>query len=164
MRNLDKKKHRKKRRKENKILVVLILSIILILGGISIYIINAYKENTEDNTNKNVTESVSVTLPWENGGKSPAEYSLEEFEKLTNIQQELFYEWFDSKEDFEQWMSNAEKRDEAEIVVVPWEGDGKKPSEYTMEEFEKLSDIQQELFFEWFDSTEEFQMWYDAND
>ena len=44
----------------------------------------------------------------------------------------------------------------------PWEEDGaKQPSDYTWEEFNELSPEQQEIFFESFESVEDFDMWMD---
>jgi hypothetical protein len=41
----------------------------------------------------------------------------------------------------------------------PWENGGKKPSEYTWEEFNALDGLQQEFFFLWFDSADAFEVW-----
>ena len=99
----------------------------------------------------------AVGVPWENGGKQPNEYTWEEFEALSAEYQEVFFEWFDSPEAFAAWQEQAQR--EGGAVGVPWENGGKQPNEYTWEEFEALSAEYQEMFFEWFDSPDDFQEW-----
>ncbi len=45
----------------------------------------------------------SLEIPWEQGGKQPADYTWKEFSKLNGPQQELFVESFESAEEFEKW-------------------------------------------------------------
>ena len=49
-------------------------------------------------------------MPWENGGKQPSEYTWAEFERLTDAQQMAFQNWFDSVEDFEEWIDSVSGR------------------------------------------------------
>ncbi len=51
-----------------------------------------------------------VEIPWENGGKKPEKYTIEEFEALSGPQQEAFAESFDSVDAFEQWEAEASKK------------------------------------------------------
>lgn len=158
MENLNKKKNIKSKKKV--LWVISVFVIILIIEIISVHVIREHGGNA---ISESSPDSGKINLPWENGEKKPVEYTLEEFEKLTDVQQELFFEWFDSKDDFEQWMNDAKKQNETKEIVIPWECGEKKPSVYTMKEFEELTDVQQELFFEWFDSVEEFEKWYNDN-
>lgn len=84
-------------------------------------------------------------LPWENGGKKPNRYTYAEFEALTEEQQVAFMEWF-TGDGFDRWLSG----EIAEDSDLPWEDGGKKPDEYTLEEFESLSEDEQIAFMDWF--------------
>ena len=42
---------------------------------------------------------------------------------------------------------------------LPWEKGGKRPDEYTLEEYEALSAFEQDAFFESFDSVDDFDRW-----
>ena len=101
---------------------------------------------------------VKVDVPWENGGKKPSEYTWEEFEALTEGQQIKFQKSFKNFKDFEKWM------EEAQIVEidVPWESGGKKPSEYTWEEFEALTADQQMAFQNSFKTSDDFEKWMET--
>lgn len=93
--------------------------------------------------------------PWENGGKQPNEYTMEEYETLTGAQQMAFYNWFGSAAAFDAWLEAAQfpKSDH------PWENGGKLPNEYTWEEFEALTGAQQIAFQNWFKSDKDFVAW-----
>lgn len=99
-------------------------------------------------------------LPWETeGNKQPNQYSWNEFLKLTSSQQEAFFEWFDDSKKFIDWQLNAQYNQE----ILPWETEGnKQPNEYTWQEFESLTDIQQEKFFEWFENSDDFNDWMNS--
>lgn len=103
------------------------------------------------------TEPTPV-YPWENGGKKPSNYTLGEFNSLSEGEKEAFFEWFASPEAFEAWMEKAIEA-ETDESIYPWENGGKQPSEYTMEEFDALSGTLQEAFFEWFDTPLAFENW-----
>ena len=96
--------------------------------------------------------------PWENGGKLPSEYTLEEYEALTGAQQMAFHRWFEDDAAFDAWMENAQ----TEKTDNPWENGGKQPNEYTMEEYEALTEAQQMAFFNWFENVEAFDAWLQA--
>ena len=103
--------------------------------------------------------------PWDNGGKLPTEYTWEEFCALGDAEQEAFYEWFYTPEAFEAWMMSVKDDQEQEpngVGEYPWDNGGKLPTEYTWEEFCALSDVEQEAFFEWFDSPEMFEVWMNS--
>ncbi len=106
--------------------------------------------------NENTSSSTELYLPWENGGKQPSEYTWEEFEALEGGQQIAFQNSFESFEEFDKWMQEAQFGTEKN----PWDEKGaKQPSEYTWEEFEALSAAQQMMFQNSFESFEEFDKW-----
>ena len=53
------------------------------------------------------TEAVPETDHWDKTGKQPNEYTLEEYQALSPEEQDLFYLWFDSRDEFEMWLSEA---------------------------------------------------------
>jgi hypothetical protein len=106
------------------------------------------------------TQNDSTKLPWENGGKQPSEYTLEEFEALTDYQKKAFVDSFGSEAAFERWLSQAQEP-ENDDEQLPWENGGKQPSEYTLEEFEALTDYQKKAFVDSFGSEAAFERWYE---
>ncbi len=99
-------------------------------------------------------------IPWNHGGKNPDRYSLKEFNALSPELQEMFFEWFDSEDGFNAWKEIADFEDK--YGEIPWEHGGKKPDRYTLAEFNALSPELQEMFFEWFESDEDFDAWMDS--
>lgn len=97
-----------------------------------------------------------AVMPWEREGRLPEEYSWKEYEALTDMQRERFVESFTEPEKFLSWMTEVQR-----MVGVPWEAGGKVPEEYSREEFEALSGVQKEAFFESFATPEDFIQWYD---
>ncbi len=97
-----------------------------------------------------------ISVPWENGGKQPSDYTWEEFEALTADQQMVFQNSFGKIEDFEKWMEKAQGTAEIE---TPWENGGKNPKDYTWEEFEALTAEQQMAFQSSFEKSEDFEKW-----
>lgn len=105
-----------------------------------------------------------IMKPWENGGKAIEEYTWEEFERLSGVQQEAFFEAFESVEAFESWMNHVRPNEILPVedtapIEKPWENGGKAVEEYTWKEFEELNGAQQEAFFEVFESAEAFDSW-----
>ena len=105
---------------------------------------------------KKVQTEEKKDVPWENGGKKPKNYTWEEFESLPPEQQIIFQNSFKKTEDFEKWMVKAQEELESE---KPWENGGKKPKDYTWEEFEALTAEQQMAFQNSFKSQEKFDEW-----
>ena len=110
---------------------------------------------TNANDNVATVDETAKSVPWENGGKQPSEYTWEEFQALSGAEQEVFIESFQSAEAFEEWSNNAISA----VNKFPWENGGKQPSEYTWEEFQALSGVEQEAFVESFSSTDAFEKW-----
>lgn len=106
-------------------------------------------------------EAPSVNLVWDEQGKRPDEYTWAEYEALSHEKQDAFYLWFDSKDAFEAWMSEA-KPAETEPADPSWNIPGKKPKDYTWEEYQKLSPEQQDAFYNWFASMSAFEAWMDS--
>lgn len=107
-------------------------------------------------------DSVETDMPWENGGKQPADYTWAEFEALTAAEQMAFQNSFGSIEAFDAWLQKAQA-DESEKIDLPWENGGKQPVEYTWAEFEALTGEQQIAFQKSFGSIDDFDKWLTAN-
>ena len=113
------------------------------------------KEKQTDSTEVHTPE---IVYPWEQGGKTPDQYTWEEYEKLTSQQAEAFRNWFGSAEAFETWKNGVQDREEGQ-PFLPWEQGGKTPDQYTWEEYEKLTSQQAEAFYDWFESADVFEAW-----
>lgn len=104
--------------------------------------------------------------PWEVEKKQPADYTWEEYQKLDEAVKDAFFESFETAESFEQWLDRVKPDipeetppSEEAVTQLPWESGGKKPEDYTWEEFEELTPEQQEEFFLSFSSAEAFEDW-----
>ena len=102
--------------------------------------------------------------PWEfAGAKQPVEYTWEEFLELPAEQQIGFQNAFASNAAFEAWMDQVfptEPEETTEPVVYPWEqAGGKKPGDYTWEEYQALSGEEQIAFQKAFSSDAAFTAW-----
>lgn len=104
-----------------------------------------------------VEEKEGDLLPWENGGKKPEEYTWAEYEALTVYQKEAFFDSFGSSVEFDAWMSRV--TGSSVIEPMPWEDGGKQPKEYTWAEYEVLTTLQKEAFFDSFENDEAFDDW-----
>lgn len=102
-----------------------------------------------------------LELPWENGGKQPSEYTWAEFEALSGELQMAFQNSFESDNDFDVWMQEAQHREQMEGVELPWENGGKQPEDYTWAEFEALTAEEQMMFQNSFESLDAFEEWMD---
>lgn len=89
------------------------------------------------------------------GGNSSKKYTWKQFEAMSPEKQMEFQNSFKNSEEFEKWMEEAQK----EQISVPWGKGGKKPSEYTWEEFEALTAEQQMMFQNSFNKPEDFENW-----
>jgi len=102
-------------------------------------------------------EETSMVLPWEDGGKSPEEYTWAEFEALNPVLQIKFQSAFEEEDGFEKWMESATE----EKLEMPWENGGKRPEEYTWAEFEALSPALQIQFQTAFEEQDGFDKWFE---
>ena len=114
-----------------------------------------FTDNEFEEWMEKAKSSVRGKLPWKEDDKNPNEYTWEEFEKLTDEEKVLFSQEFEGNE-FEEWMSKAEGTNSIE---VPWKDGEKKPNEYTLKEFKKLTAEQQMVFADWFESEDKFNDW-----
>ena len=113
---------------------------------------------------KNSVKPDEPTVPilqWNKPGKLPSEYTWEEYQALKPEEQEAFYGWFGSVSAFEMWMDRA-KPQETVPPVMGWNKPGKKPNEYTWEEYQALSPEEKDAFYSWFDSMEAFESWMNS--
>ena len=99
-------------------------------------------------------------MPWnEAGAKLPDSYTIEEYRKLSDTQKEAFSQYLNEVgTGFDQWYAAAVEAETA----CPWDEVGaKQPNEYTMEEFEALTEAQKELFSLWLNENGySFQSWF----
>ncbi len=105
-------------------------------------------------------EEIPKTTPWDAAGaKKPDKYTWKEYEALPSNLKEAFFMWFDSAEEYDEWMTKA-KGEEAPQKIAPWEKQGaKKPDKYTWDEFNRLDAEWLMPFQNWFGSTEKFDEW-----
>ena len=107
-----------------------------------------------------VTASETEKMPWEKGGKQPENYTWAEYEALTALQKETFFDSFESAEAFDKWMNRVTA---SETEKMPWEKGGKQPKNYTWAEYEVLTALQKEAFFDSFEDVSDFEAWLTAN-
>lgn len=112
-------------------------------------------------------------LPWEpEEGRDPFDYTLEEYNRLSDEQKEIFRDSFANPSQYDLWLVKVGLRepdgsetfvpeeDDSGIVVIPWDVEGAKPhSSYTKEDYDKLSAQMQELFLMFFPSPEAREAW-----
>ena len=106
----------------------------------------------------NPVSVVTEVSKWNKAGKEPKDYTWEEYEALSGEDQERFYQWFGSKAAFENWVASAKPK-ETVAPIGQWDKAGKPPREYTWEEYEALSDVDQEKFDQWFGTRANFEAW-----
>ena len=98
---------------------------------------------------------------WDKPGKKPNQYTWEEYQALTYEEQHAFYLWFGSEEAFEAWAESVKPAEEKEPEPT-WDKPGKKPNEYTWEEYQALTPQEQDAFYLWFGSMADFEAWMDS--
>ncbi len=106
-------------------------------------------------------ESTPPEIKWNKPGKTPDQYTWEEYQVLDAEDRDAFYLWFASEEAFEAWMQSV-KPAETETPQVRWDKPGKEPDAYTWNEYLALSAQEQEAFYLWFASTKDFEAWMTA--
>lgn len=100
----------------------------------------------------------SNPMPWDKPGvKQPDDYTWEEYNALTGVQQVAFKRYLGG-DGYEAWLDRVQTQQE----TFPWEVIGaKQPQEYTWEEFISLTQAQQVEFREYLGENE-FMDWADA--
>ena len=105
--------------------------------------------------------------------KLPQSYTWEEFEALPPEEQLVFPDRFESMDDVNNWLNNAQGNtvpgtmgaetigtEIVETVPVPtFDFGDKAPEDYTWEDYQKLTPDEQMLFPDAFDSMEDFNSW-----
>lgn len=102
-------------------------------------------------------------LPWEEGGKTPDEYSLDEYLRLSEERQLAFREYFGSDDAFYAWMESQIGEDEPDINEDNQFG-GMSLDDFTMDDYFDMDPVDQALFKEqFFDGDDEALMeWIDS--
>lgn len=96
---------------------------------------------------------------WTTPGKTPKEYTWEEYQALSPEEQDAFYLWFDSMDAFEVWMEAAKPKET--VPTASCNKSGKTPDEYSFDEYQTLTPEEQDLFYQWFPSKDAFEAWLD---
>lgn len=107
------------------------------------------------------SEETEPTPTWNKPGKTPDEYTWEEYQKLDKKDQDAFFLWFGSADQFEKWVESV-KPEETTAPLPGWNKPGKKPNEYTWEEYQRLSLQEQDAFYLWFGSVDRFEQWMNS--
>ena len=95
----------------------------------------------------NKVQEKPAANPWDvPGAKQPADYTWAEFNALTEAQQMAFQNKLGDK-GFETWLNKVQKEPTADPAANPWDAPGaKQPTDYTMAEFNALTEAQQMAF------------------
>ena len=107
------------------------------------------------------SEETEPTPTWNKPGKTPDEYTWEEYQKLDKKDQDAFSLWFGAADQFEKWVESV-KPEETTEPLPSWNKPGKPPNEYTWEEYQMLSLQEQDAFYLWFGSVDRFEQWRDS--
>ncbi|MBR5310949.1 MAG: hypothetical protein IKU42_07485 [Oscillospiraceae bacterium] len=98
---------------------------------------------------------IAALLIYFGGGETTKIYTWEKFEALSPEEQMEFKNSFRNEKAFEKWLDEVQSTD----IYLPWENGGKKPKDYTWEEFEALTAEQQIAFQNSFKKFEKFEKW-----
>lgn len=106
------------------------------------------------------TPIIDEDMPWEDGGKQPEDYTLEEYLELNDDQKIAFRLTFESEEDFEDWLiRNMEEPDLDEDDLFA----GMELEDFTLEDYIQLDSVDATAFRDkYFNSDEEFLDWMDS--
>ena len=96
------------------------------------------------------------------GDKSIWDFTWTEFENMSVEEQMAFQYTFESPEDFDRWLQEAQGNT-GSFGELPWERDGRRPEDYTWAEFEALSPEHQIIFQSSFATEDGFEQWLMAN-
>lgn len=112
-----------------------------------------------DSNTPSTVEETALKLPWENGGKSPEEYTYSEFLTLSTDEQSAFANTFTNADAFTAWQKIAAESDNS--LQLPWKNGGKQPAEYSWDEFLALTATEKDLFPLAFPTTNDYHQWLD---
>lgn len=99
-------------------------------------------------------EANKVEVPWENGGKQPKDYTLEEFEALIQEQKKAFVNSFRNEDAYAAWLEKAQggsKEPEQPLDKVP--------EDYTWEEYMQMTEAEKEVFIGSFRNEAAYEAW-----
>ncbi len=119
--------------------------------------IQSVTEESHETTTAATSEpdAQSVECPWnEPGAKQISDYTWDEYQALTDVQREVFFESFESPEEYDLWLRKAQGSD-----LYPWEEEGRNVSDYSWEEYEALSEEEKGLFQMCFEDIMAFDNW-----
>lgn len=138
-----------------KILWILLGLIILLCVGLQLAMNNETRQANKNPAES--TEAILLAIDWVQEKKKPYEYSWEEYQALSLENKDRFFAWFGSKDAFEAWMESV-KPVETMVPDFKWKK-AKNPDTFTWEEYQNLNAQEQEAFYLWFASVEEFEAW-----
>lgn len=105
------------------------------------------------------TTTPAVTTPGA-GGKAPQDYTWEEYTALPIEEQATFPDLFESMDAFYAWMDKAQKEAQDPGFDTDIDLNGKKPEDFTWDDYMALTIEQQMLFPDLFESMDAFNAWY----
>ena len=160
--------YKKQEKKPGKQILIALMLIVLVISSV---LAGCGAKKTADNENvapentvqeETVATEPAVTevillMPWEEvGAKQPAEYTWEEYEALTGLQQKAFRDYLDKE--YSKWLDGIR----AHANVKPWgEPGAKQPDEYTWDEFTALTPAQQ-MAFQQYLGLDAFSAWMNS--
>ena len=112
------------------------------------------------------TNQEPADLPF-NEVKNPQKITWEQYQQLSPEEQAYFPDNFENMDEYNAWYEknnpNDQKSDidQTEVKIPIIDLQGKSPLEWTWEEYQELSPEEQAYFPDYFESFEEYQLWYD---
>lgn len=108
--------------------------------------------------NKN-SEIEAFTLDLE--GKQPEEFTLEDYQELTAEEKEIFPDYFESLDKYNEWYESIQTYEEwDDLFTIDLKG--KQPEEFTWEDYQELTVEEKEVFPDYFESYDAYQKWYES--
>ena len=123
------------------------------------------------NKAQNIQTTPAVTTPPQattppastpnTGSKAPQDYTWEEYNALPLEEQATFPDRFPSMDDFRAWMEKAQQEAENPGLDIEINLNGKRPEDFTWDDYMALTVEQQMIFPDYFDSMDAFNAWYE---
>lgn len=88
-------------------------------------------------------------------------YTLDEYQELTPNEKALIPDLFDNEEQYDDWYDSLKKNAEKKYHIDALEKGDKKAEDYTWEDYQNLSSDEKMLFPDYFDTFEDYQLWYE---
>lgn len=125
---------------------------LIIIGRIVLF-------GTNENVKQKDEEIEVFTINLE--GKNPEDFTWEDYQKLTTEEQMMFPDYFESMDVYNVWYESV-KPNETEIEVFTINLKGKKPEDFTWEDYQKLTTEEQMVFPDYFESMDVHNAWYES--